>query len=138
MLSVAARCPIVPCYREFLARDEIQRVECFPNSWDLRPHRVLISLVSDSLTDFLSQALPALRASVGAWKTPILTEYFWRAHQETTAEHEFLLASVFTEAVKCHYARNVARHPLHLKASGVIRHFLIEVTCPGSPRSSRD
>lgn len=124
LVTVAARCPCVPSLREYYSSSDLQRIEFFPNGWDYKPVRSIIPLVGDNLERFISQSLPNLRATASTLSTPLLIEYFWRAHQETTAELKFLLSSVFMEAVKFHYALNVARHTKNMKSTGVIRNFL--------------
>ncbi|QAT83450.1 hypothetical protein EJ065_1852 [Corallococcus coralloides] len=123
LVTVASRCPVVPCFREYHSSSRIQRYEFFSNSWDFKPMRNVIALVGDEMGEFLSKTLGNYRAAKAPWRASLLVEYFWRAHQETTAELQFLLLSVFMESVKFNFARNVAKHATKKNSNGTIRDF---------------
>ena len=133
LFSLAQRCQLSAPREDVFSGDDLIRVILRGNDFTADSTHPLIPPAPPELSAFLEQTLPAFRANAANYELERLTWYYCRAFMEQYGEARFIFAGVFMEALKFHWAKNVANYPTDVKANGLIRGFVKNVT-PGGRR----
>lgn len=124
VLSLAQRCAISAPREEMFVGDQVAEIILRGSESIVESTHPLIPPTPSELGAFLTQALPAFRAHAVGYELERLLWYYCRAFTEPYAEAKFIFASVFMEALKFAWAKNVAHLPTDQKANGLVRGFI--------------
>jgi hypothetical protein len=123
LLALAQRCPILVARFESCDQGRVVRTVVRPNVAAYRTTNPLIPWTPPELKSYFEQTLPRYRQDSGAYDLSRLIAYYSRSFVEETLELKFMMAGVFMEAFKFHWACNVGNLQRTTKANGLIKGF---------------
>jgi len=128
LLSVAQRVHVRAAMEQFFIGEIVVRTAMRATDGDWDSSNPLIPWFPDVLGPFLEQTLPAYRRNRETYELDILIWHYCRAHVQNVAELKFTSGSVFMEAFKFYWAKNVATLPSDQKPNGLIRGFVKSIS----------
>jgi len=133
VLSVAQRVHVEAAMDEFFDGDVLVRTIVRPTACEGECAHPLIPWYPKPLGSFFEQALPRYRVERARYQLDTLIWHFCRAYTESVVDMKFVSASVFMEAFKFYWARNVGALTVDLKANGLVRGFVKTMNSKGKP-----
>ena len=133
LLSVAQRVQVWAALEEFYDRDSLVRTVLTNTAGGWECTNPLVPWWPKPLASFFLQTLPRYRAERSRYELDSLIWHFCRSYVEDVVDMKFISASVFMEAFKFHWAKNVAGLTADLKANGLVRGFVKSTTAKGKP-----
>lgn len=123
LLTLAQRCPIMAPLTEIYTGDTLAQCKIIDHSLHYNVSNPLINRELSHIKDFLEQTLPNFLIQKNNYELHTLIEYYWRACVDETAEVKFIFSTVFMEALKFHWAKNVSLLKRDIKKNGLTRSF---------------
>ena len=133
LLSAAQRCQITVPREDIFDGPQLISIVLRDNHFIGEGSHPLIPPSPAELASFLLQALPLFRALEADYSLERLIWYYCRSFTEQYSEPNFIFASVFMEALKFYWAKNVAKHPPVMKANGLVKGFERAKNVKGDP-----
>jgi hypothetical protein len=133
VLSVAQRVHVWAAMEEFFDGDILVRTVVGQSAGGWECTHPLIPWWPKPLGAFFEQALPRYRAERARYELDTLIWHFCRAHVEEVVDMKFISGSVFMEALKFYWAKNVGALTADVKANGLIRGFVKSTNSKGKP-----
>ena len=122
--ALAQRCPILVARFESCDQGRVVRTVFRPNVAAYKTTNPLIPWTPPELKSYFEQALPTYQKHSGAYDLSRLISFYTRSFVEPTVELKFMMAGVFMEAFKFHWACNVGNLQRSTKANGLVKGFV--------------
>lgn len=124
LLSLAQRCNTLATCEERFVGSRLVFTECFDQSRVSDSIKPLVARDVEAACDFVRQTLPSYVAKRQAYDLPALVDYYVLAHSAEQMESRFVFGSIFMEAMKFNWAKNVSGLCQDINHNtGVIRGF---------------
>jgi len=125
ILSIIQRIPIRISYLEKYCGEEFIRAEAYRSVDD---HEVVIPMVqrfAKDISKLVAIMLPRYLKNKSDYNLNILTHYYCSAYTALFDEHKYIFGSIFMEALKYNWAKNVSNLDNNIdNKTGVIKGFL--------------
>lgn len=132
VLSAAQRCQLFVSRRETWAGDRLVDAVLYPMDIDLVPTHPVIPWTANEMRSYLEQVLPAYRAKSGDYALERLIWHYCNSFSQPFIVAKFFFGSVFMEAFKFWWAKNVGRVEAELNADGLVSGFVRRRRANGS------
>jgi len=131
LLSLAQRCNTLATCEERFVGNRLVFTECFDDSRASDSIKPLIARDVDAACEFVRQTLPFYLRQRHAYDLPALVGYYILAHSAEHMEARFVFGSLFMEAMKFNWAKNLSGLYQDInQKTGLIRGFRDAPTAP--------
>lgn len=128
LLSISQRIPVsIACIQRYCG-DEFVSAEAYHLVDDHKPVVPMIFKFADHVCEFVTKTLPSFIKNESNYNLHVLTHYYCRAFTELFDESKFIFGSIFMEALKFNWAKNISSLKVENNPNGTIKKFLDPIT----------